>query len=155
VSDIPKLATDDRPIWERLAELGDALPEWLLDALNKEQPELTALRAERDELLRKLAEAERENTRLKQSANAWDALYNSIGAITDADVAKECTPNEHLDAYIAAWTKQKLRAESAEQHSAALSAKLTAIREIINKPTLLTDRYLRLLEIRRVLEETP
>jgi hypothetical protein len=42
----------------------------------------------------------------------------------------------------------RARAEEAE-------AKLTAIREIVNKPTLLTDRYLRLLEIRRVLEETP
>jgi hypothetical protein len=80
---------------------------------------IESLTAERDELARKLGEAE-------QAARAWNALMTGLAAVDELDHDENVEKYKQIDSYIKAWEKQKHRADAAEAKVRELEGKLEA-----------------------------
>jgi len=70
---------------------------------------------------------------LERAANAWNSLMSGISAITAAELVDGATGDERLNAYIAAWERQKQRAEAAEARVAELERKFCELREAMER----------------------
>ena len=78
--------------------------------IKQSHAELTALREQ-------LAAAEKK-------AKAWDGIIDMMEGLIEAGIDDDTPKNEHCNAYIAAWSKMKQRAEAAEQALAKIQGLL-------------------------------